>query len=142
MCCIFAKLMHFGSTVYWRLPPKTDKTDTLKLWWLLYDITLMCLIKHRRVQIHSFWQLKMVIQILCKNSYWFKFKSIFITSLNQALYLSAKNGYLDIVELLLYHGAEDLCLSCNSSQYWTSFHQTRLQTIDSGENLHLLTLYF
>uniref|UniRef100_A0A8W8K106 NACHT domain-containing protein n=1 Tax=Magallana gigas TaxID=29159 RepID=A0A8W8K106_MAGGI len=71
-----------------------------------------------------------------------RFKSIFITSLNQALYLSAKNGYLEIVDLLLYHGAEDLCLSCNSSQYWTSFHQTRLQTIDSGENLQMVNFVF
>lgn len=71
-----------------------------------------------------------------------RFKSVFNTSLNQALYLSAKNGYLDIVDLLLYHGAEDLCLPCNSSQYWTSYHQTRLQTIDSGEDLQLYNFIF
>lgn len=70
------------------------------------------------------------------------FKSNFITSLNQALYISAKNGYVDIVDLLLYHGAEDSCPSCNSSQYWTSFHQTRLQAINSGENLQRFNFAF
>lgn len=71
-----------------------------------------------------------------------RFKSMLITSLNQALYLSAKNGYVDILNLLLYHGAEDSCPSCNSSQYWTSFHQTRLQTINSGEHLQRFNVVF
>lgn len=71
-----------------------------------------------------------------------KFKSIFITSLNQALYLSAKNGYVDILDILLHHGAEDSCLSCNSKQYWASFHQTRLQATDSGENLQMVNFVF
>lgn len=38
----------------------------------------------------------------------YKFKSNFTSSLNQALYLSSKNGYIDIVDLLLYHGAGDV----------------------------------
>lgn len=38
----------------------------------------------------------------------YKFKSNFSSSLNQALYLSSKNGYIDIVDLLLYHGAGDV----------------------------------
>lgn len=71
-----------------------------------------------------------------------KFKSNFSSSLNQALYLSAKNGYLDLVDLLLYHGAEDFCPLCNSSQYWTTFHQTRLQAINSGEQLQTYDFAF
>lgn len=71
-----------------------------------------------------------------------KFKSNFSSSLNHGLYLSAENGYLDIVDLLLYHGAEDLCPPCNSSQYWTSFHQTRLQAINSGEQLQTYNFVF
>uniref|UniRef100_A0A8W8K3G5 Nephrocystin 3-like N-terminal domain-containing protein n=1 Tax=Magallana gigas TaxID=29159 RepID=A0A8W8K3G5_MAGGI len=74
--------------------------------------------------------------------YLLRLKSVFITNLNQALYFSAKNGYVDVVDLLLYHGAEDLCLSCNSSQYWAFFHQTRLQSIDSGEDLRLYDFVF
>lgn len=71
-----------------------------------------------------------------------RFKSDWLPSLNQALYLSAKNGYLDIVDLLLYHGTEDICLSCNSSQYWTPFYQTRLQAINSRKNLKLFNYIF
>lgn len=71
-----------------------------------------------------------------------RFKSDWLPSLNQALYLSAKNGYLDIVDLLLYHGTEDRCLSCNSSQYWTPFYQTRLQAINSRKNLKLFNYIF
>lgn len=71
-----------------------------------------------------------------------RFRSSFLSSLNQALYLSAKNGYLDIVDLLLHYGAEDLCLSCNSSQYWTSLYQTRLQAIDSSKNFQMFDFVF
>ncbi|XP_052712215.1 uncharacterized protein LOC128186477 [Crassostrea angulata] len=71
-----------------------------------------------------------------------RFKSDWLPSLNQALYLSAKNGYLDIVDLLLYHGTKDICLSCNSSQYWTQLYQTRLQAINSRKNLKLFNYIF
>lgn len=71
-----------------------------------------------------------------------RFKSDLLSSINQALYLSAYNGYLDIVDLLLYHGAEDICLPCNSSQYWIPFYQTRLQAIDSRKNLKLFNYIF
>jgi ankyrin repeat protein len=39
------------------------------------------------------------------------------------------------VELLLYHGAVDKCLPCNMSQYWTEFHETRMQIIDNMDDL-------
>lgn len=71
-----------------------------------------------------------------------RFRSILISSLNLALYLSAKNGYVDIVDLLLYHGAEDLCLACNSSQYWTSLYQTRLQAINTTKNFKMFDFVF
>ncbi|XP_055999537.1 uncharacterized protein LOC125656670 isoform X1 [Ostrea edulis] len=59
------------------------------------------------------------------------YMSTFHNSLNFSLYLASKNGHEDIVSLLLYHGAVDVCLPCTGNMYWTEFHQTRLQVIDN-----------
>ncbi|XP_062607791.1 uncharacterized protein LOC134269602 [Saccostrea cucullata] len=71
-----------------------------------------------------------------------RYKSKFSASLNHSLYLAAANGHSDIVDLLLYHGAIDSCLPCNSSQYWTLYHQTRLQVIDNIDDLRTVNYIF
>ncbi|XP_048779931.2 uncharacterized protein LOC125683140 [Ostrea edulis] len=70
------------------------------------------------------------------------FKDTFDSSLDHSLYLSASNGHHSVVELLLYHGAVDRCLPCNMSQYWTKFHETRLQIIDDMDDLETVNYVF
>ncbi|XP_055997998.1 ankyrin repeat domain-containing protein 50-like [Ostrea edulis] len=70
------------------------------------------------------------------------FKDTFYSSLDHSLYLSAKKGHYSVVELLLHHGAVDRCLPCNLSQYWTEFHETRLQIIDDMDDLKTVNYVF
>ncbi|XP_048739485.2 uncharacterized protein LOC125653851 [Ostrea edulis] len=69
-------------------------------------------------------------------------KSAFSDSLKFSLYLASKSGHEDIVSLLLYHGAVDICLPCTGRMYWTKFHQTRLQVIDNVFDLKQFNFIF
>ncbi|XP_055999536.1 uncharacterized protein LOC125656669 [Ostrea edulis] len=70
------------------------------------------------------------------------YMSTFHNSLNFSLYLASKNGHEDIVSILLYHGAVDICLPCTGRMYWTKFHQTRLQVIDNDFDLQQFNYIF
>ena len=46
---------------------------------------------------------------------------------NHSLYYAAKNNYVDIVDILLYHGVKDDCMTCTGEFYWINENKKRIQ---------------